>query len=127
MTEQDYIEQLEARFPHTLESIEPTVQTIKLCDQAVQAHPHSAKLWSLRGGLLQLARYDTGYALEESAICFVMAIRAEPHDPAHYVELGHFLEDVMNNPRKAKQYFNKARLLRRALAYPVMTETRKAA
>ena len=114
MTESEYLSALKSRVLVDAENAEPSVETIALCDEAVNEFPNSADLWVMRGILLQLTRHDCVYPLEESAHCFRQAMLADPGSAEAYEEMGHFLDAVMAKPRKAKQYFRKAWLLRRA-------------
>lgn len=127
MTEMEFIELLTEHWPRNRESDEPTPETIAACDKAVTEYPNSAKLWVIRGCLLQLADFDTGYQLNESAKSFSNAIKAEPYNPEAYEELGYFLDAVMDKPRKARQYFRKAFLLKRARAQQGTPADRKTA
>jgi Tfp pilus assembly protein PilF len=115
MTELEFVAAISRHWPRRIDSPEPTAATLELLDQAVVHHPFSARLWTMRGCLLQLAS-DASYPLNESAQCFKRAIRLDPSYADAYDEMGHFLDAVMGNPRKAKRYFVKARLLRRASA-----------
>jgi tetratricopeptide (TPR) repeat protein len=85
-----------------------------MADAAVREHPRSPKLWVIRGNLLELARLETGYTLNESAFCYRQAIRVDPFFIEAYEDLAFFLDAVMGNRRKAKRFFEKARLLKRA-------------
>lgn len=114
MTEVEYIVELRKRWPRGPSSQEPTPETIQISLDAVQKHPQSAKLWVMRGDLLQLLMFDCEIPLNESARCYRQAIKADPLFIEAYEEMGYFLDAVMANPRKAKQFFDKARRLKKA-------------
>jgi Tfp pilus assembly protein PilF len=115
MTEQDYVELIKGQWPSTNKA-EPTPETIAVCERAVAQFPHSAKLWLMRGDLIQLSGYEGAPALSEAERSYRQAIAASPSCAEVYEELAHFLDAVVAKPRKARQYFHKAWLLRRAIA-----------
>lgn len=116
MTELEFIAEISRHWPREISSSEPTSATLTLVNEAVASFPLSAKLWILRGCVLQLAD-GAMYPLQESGRCFVEAIRVDPSCAEANYELAKFLDSVMGKPRKAKQYFTKARLLRPAQAH----------
>ena len=63
MTEDDYISELRSRWPrgHT---DDVSLETIALADEAVHAFPLSARLFIMRGDLIQLAHF----ALRSAAV-----------------------------------------------------------
>lgn len=115
MSEDEYIAAIRARWPSDAVRDRPPVETLQLADEAVRTFPSSAKLWVIRGDLLQLSDLETGYALDESERCYRAAIKADPSFIEGYRELGYFLDVVMGKRRKAKRYFDKARRLQSAL------------
>lgn len=115
MSEDEFIAAIRARWPSDTASDEPSVATIQLADDAVRAFPSSAKLWVMRGDLLQLADVETGYALLESERSYRIAIKVDPGCIEGYRELAYFLDVVMGKRRKAKRYFDKARRLQSML------------
>jgi hypothetical protein len=68
----------------------------------------------MRGDLIQLCDYEEAPALTEAERSYRQAIAANTSCSEAYLELGHFLDAVMANPRKAKQFFRKAWLLHRS-------------
>lgn len=115
MTEQDYVELIKGQWPSANEA-EATPKTIAVCEGAVAEFPSSAKLWLMRGDLIQLAGYEGAPALSEAEHSYHRAIAASPSCADAYEALAHFLDAVVAKPRKARQYFRKAWLLRRASA-----------
>lgn len=111
MKEEEYFQLIKSRWPSRNE-LEPTPETIALCDQSVIDFPNSARLWVMRGDLIQLIDYDEEmHPLSEVERSYRMAIIADPTNADAYNELGFFLDAVMSNPKKAKQYFRKAWLI----------------
>ncbi|SMF70009.1 Tetratricopeptide repeat-containing protein [Alteromonadaceae bacterium Bs31] len=114
MKEEEYISEIKKRWPKHHESVEPTRETMDITLEALDKYPKSEKLWIIRGDLLQLVDYDDGLEINESEKCYRKAIAINPRSTEAYNELAHFLDVVMANPRKAKQYFEKVRLLKNA-------------
>jgi hypothetical protein len=123
MEEPAYLAELERRWPRDHQSAEPTESTIALVEAGVREHPHSAQLWRMRGSLLQLASFETGYPLKESEASYRRAIKEDPRDPKSYEDLAWFLDAVMCKRRKSKRFYEKARLLRRAARKLLATPT----
>lgn len=115
MTEQDYVELIKGQWPSANDA-EASPKTIAVCERAVAEFPSSAKLWLMRGDLIQLTCYEGAPDLSEAEHSYHRAIAASPSCADAYEALAHFLDAVMANPRKAQQYFRKALLLRRASA-----------
>ncbi|WP_018277357.1 tetratricopeptide repeat protein [Teredinibacter turnerae] len=114
MNEAEYIAELRKRWPRDHKSEEPTAETMEVTLKALEDYPNSEKLWVMRGDLLQLVNFDDGLELGESEKCYRKAIEINPQSAEAYEELAHFLDAVMAKPRKAKQYYVKARLLKNA-------------
>ncbi len=113
MMEADYISELKKRWPRGCKSIEPTEETMGLTLETLEKFPESEKLWIMRGDLLQLVNCDEGVELTEIENCYRKAICINPQSAEANEELGYFLGSVMDNPRKAKQYFEKVRRLKK--------------
>jgi Tfp pilus assembly protein PilF len=115
MTEQDYIELIRSRWPSNYEA-EPTPGAIAICELAVAEFPSSAKLWLMRGDLIQLAGYEGAPPLSDAEQSYRQAIAVSPRCSEAYEALANFFDAVMAKPRKARQYFRKAWLLHRGMA-----------
>ena len=115
MTEQDYVELIKGQWPSASEA-EAAPKTIAVCERAVTEFPGSGKLWLMRGDLIQLAGYEGAPPLSEAEHSYRRAIAASPSCADAYEALAHFLDAVVAKPRKARQYFRKAWLIRRASA-----------
>ena len=114
MKEEKYISELKKRWPKDNDSVEPTRETMDFTLEALDVYPKSEKLWIMRGNLLQLVSYDDGLELSEIEKCYRKTIAINPQSIEAYNELAHFLDSVMAKPRKAKQYYEKVRLLKNA-------------
>jgi hypothetical protein len=113
MDETQYIEHLLSLYP--LESEETTKATLALAEEAVHAFPASAKLWCIRGDLIQLSSGDE-YKLEEALMSYKQAIAIDSCFVEAYEEIGHFYDLVMDDPKQAEPFFNKADLLKKEAA-----------
>jgi len=114
MSETEFLDEIRRRWPRAVSSDEPTPATVALANEAVESFPTSARLWTMRGDLLQLADSDPRYDLGEVERCYRKAIKADPRYAPAYDELGRFLAHVMDNRRKAKRFLERARRLRRS-------------
>jgi hypothetical protein len=108
-----YINELERCWPQVSSQLEPTEATLQLAQRAVQEYPTSAKLWIIRGNLLELANFDTSLPLREPMRCYRAAIKIDPLNIEAHEDLAWFVDAVLGNRRKAKRFFDKARRLRR--------------
>jgi tetratricopeptide (TPR) repeat protein len=79
----------------------------------VQLFPQSAKLWVIRGDLLQLAREDCPYPLEESLSCYKKAIEIDPQCADARESAAHFYDAVMRDRDAAALCFEKLTDLKR--------------
>lgn len=116
MTETEFLQQISQRWPRTASDAEPTSATLALVDEAVTSFPASARLWTMRGDLLQLGHHGSEHGLREIERCYRRAIEADPRHAPAYDELGRFLASMRDNRRKAKRFLDKARRLRRSAA-----------
>jgi tetratricopeptide (TPR) repeat protein len=105
MKESDYIEKLFALWPTEGETSD---EALALADESVRAYPDSAKLWCVRGDLIQLGSADVPYSLEDALACYERAVSIDPNFAEGYEEIGHFYDAVMPNPNLARRAFRKA-------------------
>ena len=104
MTENDYITELKMLWPRGPRD-EVSLETIALTGEAVQAFPHSPKLWVIRGDLLQLGPSDSPYPLEESLVCYKRAIEIDPQFAEAWESAAHFHDAVLGDEETAAPYF----------------------
>lgn len=112
MEQEQYVGELQSRWPRGPTHSEPTQATLHLANVAVQKFPMSAKLWIMRGNLLELSSFETCLPFSEPARCYRIAIKLDPFNIEAYEDLAWFLDAVLGNRRKAKSLFDKARRLR---------------
>ena len=96
MKASDYIEKLSTTWPTEGET---SADALALADEAVRAYPNSAKLWCMRGDLIQLGSADIPYSLEDALACYERAFSIDPNFAEGHEEIGHFYDAVMPTPR----------------------------
>lgn len=104
MTESEYIDELWALWPTEGDA---TDEALLLADDAVAAYPNSARLWIMRGNLILLGSGNT-HAPEDVLASYEQAIKIDPTYAAAYEEIGHFWDNVMDDPERAAPYFQQA-------------------
>ncbi len=77
-------------------------------DDILEAEGPSAELLILRGQLIQLVADGRPDALEEAFACYEEALDLEPDSASAHEEIGHFLDDIADEPREAVSFFRKA-------------------
>jgi len=111
MTEDDYISDLRARWPHD-DASDATLEIIAVADEAVRSFPLSARLWEMRGRLIQLGPESVPHPLEESLRSFQRAVDIDPQFADAWDEIGHYYDVVLDDEKAAREYFDKAKSLR---------------
>lgn len=109
MTEDDYISSLRARWP---QGSDASLETIALADEAIRAFPNSARLWIMRGNLIQLGPESCRHALEESLASYQRAVEIDPQFADAWDEIGHYYDVVLGEEKTAQEYFEKAKGVR---------------
>jgi tetratricopeptide (TPR) repeat protein len=112
MSESHYISTLRRRWPREAQETSP--ETIALADEAVAAFPASARLWVIRGNLIELSSDLCPYALEDALACFRRAVEVDPQFEEAWEEIGHFYDAVLDDEAAAQRYFEQAARLREA-------------
>ena len=109
MTEEEYITQLRER---TSTGGGASLDVISLADKAVEAFPRSARLWCLRGDLIQLGPEDNPHTLDDALTSFRKAIEIDPGFAEAWEEIGHFYHAVLDDEPGAEPYFREAARLK---------------
>lgn len=109
MSEDDYLSQLRERVPNEGDA---SLDVIALADEAVQAFPESARLWCLRGDLIQLGPENNPRSLEDALASFRRAIELDPGFVEAWEEIGHFYDAVLDDELGAQRYFQEAARLK---------------
>jgi len=109
MSEEEYIRELRER---TTVGNGASLEIVALADEAVRDFPRSAKLWCLRGDLIQLGPENTPHSLDDALACFQRAIEIDPGFAEAWEELGHFYHVVLDDETGAQPYFREAERLK---------------
>jgi tetratricopeptide (TPR) repeat protein len=110
MEESAYIEKLKSSYP--AEGGEVPNDALAYADEAVRAFPQSAKLWCIRGDLIQLSSEDSPYELADALASYERALAADPKYVEAYEEIGYYYDLVMDDEERAKPYFERAAQLK---------------
>ena len=102
MTEQDYVNELSRRFR---DSDEATADIMRLADEAVAALPHSARLWCMRGDLIQVGTEEVRHTLDDARASYERALVLEPDNAEALECMGHFFDAIVPDSSKAEWYF----------------------
>ena len=104
MTEDTYIAALRSRWPRRGEGW-ATVDTIALADQSIHAFPDSAKLWVMRGDLIQLGDDDSNYSLEEALKSYETALRIDPAFADAHESIGYYFDVIDEDLERSEAAF----------------------
>jgi len=77
MTKGDYISALRSRWPRR-HTDDVALETIALANAAVNACPMSARLWVMRGNLIQLGSEDCPHSLDDARASYRRAVEVDP-------------------------------------------------
>jgi tetratricopeptide (TPR) repeat protein len=110
MEEADYIEKLKSSYPAEGEDVHTEI--LALADEAVRTFPQSAKLWCIRGDLIQLGSGEPSYELADALASYERAIIVDPKCIEGYEEIGYFYDLVIDDEERAKPFFDRAALLK---------------
>jgi tetratricopeptide (TPR) repeat protein len=105
MSEADYVKELSRR---VRERDEATPETLGMADEAVAVFPDSARLWCMRGDLIQLGSEGGHHTLEDARRSYERALELEPSNVEALESLGYFFDAVQPDPLAAESYFLKA-------------------
>ncbi|MBN9693900.1 MAG: hypothetical protein J0M24_26965 [Verrucomicrobia bacterium] len=111
MTEEDYIAELRSRWPRQ-HSDEVSLATIALADEAVRDFPSSARLWVMRGDLLQLGPELCPHPSEDALASYRRAIKADPLFAEAWDEIYHYYDLIVGDEEAAQPFFLESLRLR---------------
>lgn len=83
-------------------------EDVDAVDDILESEGASAELLILRGQLIQLVAHDRPEELEEALACYQEALELDPGSAEAHEEIGHFLDDVADDPAEAVPFFRKA-------------------
>lgn len=104
-SEQEYYDRLKAALSDKRSDV--GLKVIGLADAAVAYHPGSARLWTLRGRLLQFAPEGSHYTLTDVLASFDRAVGADPSYVEAYEEIGYHYQ-LAGDAGRAEPAFRKA-------------------
>jgi tetratricopeptide (TPR) repeat protein len=81
---------------------------IDAIDDILEAEGPTVELLILRGQLIQLVANGGPDELEEAFACYQEALELDPRSASAHEEIGHFLDDVADEPAEAIPFFRKA-------------------
>jgi tetratricopeptide (TPR) repeat protein len=84
------------------------LEDIDEIDDMLEAEGPSVELLILRGQLIQLVTDGDHDALEEAFACYQEALELDPDSAVAHEEIGHFLDDVADEPGEAVPFFRRA-------------------
>lgn len=102
--ELEFIEKLKAVYPKH----EATPEVLALAELAVTECPESAKLWCLRGDLIQLGSAESNYKLDDSLQSYKKALKIDPSNSEAHESIGYFYDVHSDNLESAEKSFRKA-------------------
>ena len=85
-----------------------TEDDIDAIDDLLEAEGPSVELLILRGQLIQIVADGGPEDLEEAFACYREALELDPLSASAHEELGHFMDDVADDPAEAILFFRKA-------------------
>lgn len=85
-----------------------TGEDVDAVDDILESEGASAELLILRGQLIQLVAHDRPHELQEALACYQEALELDPGSAEAHEEIGHFLDDVAEDPAEAVPFFRKA-------------------
>src|SRR4051794_39085358 len=107
MTEAEYISEFRTRWPReTTEDV--SLETIALADEAVRAFPASARLWVIRGDLIQLGPASNPHSLEDALASYQRAVDIDPDSVEAWEWIGYYYDAVLDDEATARTYFQEA-------------------
>jgi len=109
MTEAEYILEFKKRWPRDDDA---SLETLKLAEEAVRAFPASARLWMIRGDLIQLGPESSPYSLEDALASYQRAIEVDPEFAEAWDEIGHYYDAILDDETAAQKHFEHAARLR---------------
>lgn len=109
MTEDEYIAELQKRWPRQGDA---ALETINLADEAVRRFPGSPKLLCMRGNLIELGPENCPHSLDDALACYKRAIEIDPQFAEAWEEVGYFYHNVLDEEDVAKPYLREAERLK---------------
>ena len=103
--EQTYIDTISSKWPQDSEA---SAELLALVEKAVSTFPQSAKLWCMRGDLIQLSGLEANYKLTDAVESYQQAVAADPSFGEAYESTGYYYGVVEENFAVSEAAFRKA-------------------
>lgn len=107
VTEEEYVDAIATDWPYGIGG-EASPELQALADEAVAAYPRSAKLWCMRGDLIQLGSEESKYELLDALESYHRAVAVDPGFAEAYQEIGYYHDVYTEDFPAAEQAFRKA-------------------
>jgi tetratricopeptide (TPR) repeat protein len=85
-----------------------TESDVEAIDDILETEGPNVELLVLRGQLIQLVANGRPDELEEAFACYQEALELDPDSAEAHEEIGHFLDDVADDPAEAASFFRRA-------------------
>lgn len=86
-----------------------TARSVADIESALSEHPLSARLWDLRGDVIQLLGEPIeAYDLQEALRSYQRAVELDPQYARALESIGHYLDAVEDRPADAEEWFRRA-------------------
>ena len=105
MTESDYIRRIKTEWPRSDQV--SAAKPLRLVEEGLSAFPGSAKLFCMKGDLIQLSDGQQ-YELAEAMRCYQQAADLAPKSPEAFESLGFFFDAIESDLARAESAFRKA-------------------
>ena len=105
MTESDYIQKIKRAWPRSLQA--SAMKALRLVEEGFSAFPSCAKLFCMKGDLIQLSD-GTRYELAEALRCYQQAADLAPESPEAFESLGFLLDAIESDWNRAEVAFRRA-------------------
>lgn len=83
------------------------IPDVEIVERAA-AEAHSAELLILLGDLIQILEVPGRYRLSDAESAYLRALEIDPSDAEAHESLGYFYDAVMDDPQRAKPFFERA-------------------
>lgn len=102
---QEHIDTIASKWPKGKEA---SSEILALAEEAVSAFPQSAKLWCMRGDLIQMSALEANYELADATASYQQAVTVDPLFGEAYESIGYYYDVVEINFAVSELAFRKA-------------------
>ncbi|MBI3191455.1 MAG: hypothetical protein HYZ36_02235 [Pedosphaera parvula] len=105
MTEDEYVA---AVSDGRRSACETSDDLFRLIEEAVRVYPDSARLWQIRGDMIQLGSEGSPYALSEALVSYQKAISIDPRFARAHESIGYYFDVIEVDLERAEAAFRAA-------------------